>query len=64
MSVERIKLHGGRGDRFAEIREELEERLGYEPSNTEVVGRLMEEWPPDDLAGDDDADRRGTTRRG
>lgn len=36
-----IKLYGEKGERFTEIKEELTEQLGYEPSNPEVVGILM-----------------------
>jgi hypothetical protein len=42
--VERIKLHSGREQRFQEIKENLEERLGYEPSNPRVVDELLEAW--------------------
>jgi hypothetical protein len=36
-----IKLHGEKGDRFEEIKCDLTDHLGYEPSNPEVVGFLM-----------------------
>lgn len=36
-----VKLHGTKGDRFEEIKEQLTRELGYEPSNPEVVGILM-----------------------
>lgn len=36
-----IKLYSGKGDRFMEIKSELTEQLGYEPSNPEVIGLLM-----------------------
>lgn len=36
-----IKLYGSKADRFTDIKQELEEQLGYEPSNPEVVGILM-----------------------
>lgn len=36
-----IKLYGSKGDRFEEIKAELTQQLGYEPSNPEVVGVLM-----------------------
>lgn len=39
-----IKLYGGKGERFQEIKSELEEKLGYEPTNPEVVGFLMGEF--------------------
>lgn len=36
-----IKLYGGKEQRFEEIKHELAEDLGYEPTNPEVVGVLM-----------------------
>lgn len=39
-----IKLYGGKGDRFEAIKTELEERLGYEPTNPEVMGFLMSQF--------------------
>lgn len=36
-----VKLSGGRADAFKEVRSELGEWLGYEPSNAEVVGLLI-----------------------
>jgi len=39
-----IKLYGGKSNRFQEIKEDLEENLGYEPSNPEVIGLLMADW--------------------
>lgn len=36
-----IKLYGDKADRFEEIKKELTEEFGYEPSNPEVVGILM-----------------------
>lgn len=36
-----IKLYGGKGQRFEEIKETLEREFGYEPSNSEVIGILM-----------------------
>lgn len=36
-----IKLYGTKGDRFEEIKQELSQQLGYEPSNPEVIGILM-----------------------
>jgi hypothetical protein len=43
-----IKLYGGRGDRFEEIKDALTDRLGYEPTNAEVIGILMAEYPSND----------------
>lgn len=45
--VERIKLHGERAERFAELRSRLAEYLGYEPSNAEAIGMIMAEFPDD-----------------
>jgi hypothetical protein len=42
--VTRIKLHSGREERFEEIKADLEERRGYEPSNPRVVDELLEAW--------------------
>lgn len=36
-----IKLYGSKGERFEAIKRDLTGRLGYEPSNPEVVGFLM-----------------------
>lgn len=40
-----IKLNGEKGERFEEIKTELAEELGYEPSNPEVLGLLMAMYP-------------------
>jgi hypothetical protein len=45
---EDLTLYGGKARRFREIRDELREQLGYEPSKPEVIGLLM--------AGYDDID--------
>lgn len=42
-----IKLYGSKSDRFEEIKERMEERLGYEPSNPEVVGLIMAAYESD-----------------
>ncbi|WP_226006483.1 hypothetical protein [Natrinema salinisoli] len=39
-----IKLYGEKGDRFTEIKDELTDQLGYEPSNPEVIGILMAQF--------------------
>ena len=36
-----IKLYGSKSDRFEEIKASMEQQLGYEPSNPEVVGLVM-----------------------
>lgn len=42
--VSHIKLYGGKAERFEDIKAELHEELGYEPSNPEVVGFLMAKY--------------------
>lgn len=46
--VVRIKLYGSKAARFEEIKEQLTRELGYEPSNSEVVGVLMDRIATDD----------------
>lgn len=41
-----IKLHGGKSERFKEIKQEYTDLLGYEPSNAEVMGFLMANYRP------------------
>jgi hypothetical protein len=36
-----IKLYGGKQERFEEIKNQLTDKLGYEPTNPEVMGILM-----------------------
>lgn len=36
-----IKLYSGKARRFEEIKHHLEDELGYEPTNPEVIGMLM-----------------------
>lgn len=36
-----IKLYGGKAELFEDIKEDLTEELGYEPTNPEVLGALM-----------------------
>lgn len=40
-----IKLYGGKGERFEEIKNQLATEMGYEPSNPEVIGILMANYP-------------------
>ena len=42
-----IPLHGEKAERFREIRREMEEHRGYEPSRPEVVGELMRRYAED-----------------
>lgn len=39
-----IKLYSEKRDRFEEIKLDLAEELGYEPTNPEVVGFLMAKY--------------------
>ncbi|WP_435195458.1 hypothetical protein [Natronomonas sp. EA1] len=41
-----VKLYGSKSERFEEIKAELTDQLGYEPSNPEVVGLLMAAYNP------------------
>ncbi len=38
-----ITLRSGKAERFIEIKQELADELGYEPSRPEVLGYLMAE---------------------
>lgn len=38
-----IKLYGGKQERFEEIKNQLADHFGYEPTNPEVMGILMAE---------------------
>lgn len=47
--VVHIKLYSGKRERFEEIKEQVAEDFGYEPTNPEVIGVLMAagtETPP------------------
>lgn len=39
---ESLTLHGGQARRFRELREDLTEELGYEPTKPRVLGHLLE----------------------
>lgn len=39
-----IKLYSEKQDRFEQIKHDLRDRLGYEPTNPEVVGILMAQY--------------------
>jgi hypothetical protein len=41
---EPITLYGSKAARFREIREQLEEEYGIEPTNPEVIFELMKDW--------------------
>ena len=42
-----IKLYGGKADRFQEVKTSLTEEFGYKPSNPEVIGMLLAQYPAD-----------------
>lgn len=41
---ENIDLYGGQAERFRELRDDLEARLGYEPTKPRVIGHLLEHY--------------------
>jgi hypothetical protein len=49
---EDLTLYGGQAERFRELREELAEKLGYEPTKPRTIGHLLENYDGD-LLGDD-----------
>lgn len=46
MAAERedVTLRSGQARKFREIKAGLEESLGYEPTNTRVIGHLLEHY--------------------
>lgn len=42
-----IKLYGPKGERFEEIKTDMTDRFGYEPTNPEIVGILMAKYESD-----------------
>jgi hypothetical protein len=49
--VKQISLHGEKEELFRSIHDEIEERHGYRPPATEVVGLLMAEWESEQTTG-------------
>jgi hypothetical protein len=45
MTESHITLYSEASERFEEIKQDMAQRRGWEPSNAEVVKRMMEEWP-------------------
>jgi len=41
---ENIDLHGGQAQRFRDLRDALEDDLGYRPTKPRVVGHLLEHY--------------------
>lgn len=39
-----IKLYGDKGERFEEIKAEMANEWGFEPTNPEVIGVMMAEY--------------------
>lgn len=50
-----VQLHGGQARRFEQLKDDLEEKLGWEPTNTRVAGHLLEHY--DGPLLEDDATR-------
>jgi len=44
---ESITAYGTKAERFREVREEIKESRGYEPSNSEVLGILLGKFDGD-----------------
>jgi len=44
---EHVHLHGGRARKFREVKQSLEEELGYEVSKPRVVDELLENYDGD-----------------
>lgn len=42
-----VKRYGGKAERFEEIKAQLASQLGYQPTNSEVMGILMAEYASD-----------------
>jgi len=55
---EDLTLYGGQAERFRDLREELERRLGYEPTKPRTLGHLLEHYDGPLLDEDDDGDGR------
>lgn len=58
-----IKLYSSKADRFEDIKAELTDELGYEPSNPEVVGFLMASLDIDRVDESEVLSRRPTEHR-
>lgn len=46
-----IKLYGGKKERFEEIKNDLRDELGYEPTNPEVIGIIMARYTQEEPEG-------------
>lgn len=46
-----IKLYSGKAQRFEEIKQHIEDKLGYEPTNPEVIGILMGLYDAENQSG-------------
>lgn len=44
---ESVTAYGGKAERFREVKEEIEEVRGWEPSNSEVLAVLLGEFDSD-----------------
>jgi len=41
---EHVQMHGGQARQFRKLADDLEGKLGYEPTNTRVLGHLLEHY--------------------
>lgn len=55
---ESVTLYGDRAEQFRDIKDNLEEILGHEPRNAQVVELMMGDFDADDVFGG--ADTRGS----
>lgn len=53
-----IKLYSEKRDRFEEIKRDLTEELGYEPTNPEVIGFIMARYGEQADRREDSLDQR------
>jgi len=44
---EDLTLYGGQAERFRELRDELEDELGYRPTRPRTLGHLLENYDGD-----------------
>lgn len=55
---ESITLYGDRAEQFRQKRDELEDVLGHEPHNAQVVALMMADFDPSGLLGGSTPDPR------
>lgn len=57
---ENITLYGDRAEQFRNIKDDLEDVLGHEPRNSQVLELMMADFDSDTPLGSGGADTRGT----